>query len=94
MRVRSIFVVKADSKIYGRKLTCIDLTPVPRKSASFWRPISLERDNSRSESPARSRASTYRYWYWSPPPVALIPERDVIVAEAGIRVHKQSRQAA
>jgi hypothetical protein len=27
--VRSIFVVKADPKIYGRKLTCIDLTPVP-----------------------------------------------------------------
>jgi len=27
--VRSIFVVKADPKLYGRKLTCIDLTPVP-----------------------------------------------------------------
>jgi len=27
--VRSILVVKADLKVYGRKLTCIDLTPVP-----------------------------------------------------------------
>jgi hypothetical protein len=27
--VRSIFVVEADPKIYGRKLTYIDLTPVP-----------------------------------------------------------------
>jgi len=29
IRVGSIFVVKADPEIYGRKLTCIDLTPVP-----------------------------------------------------------------